>query len=118
MRSINLDATAKELHDNAVEKGFWEHNKSDTNIIFYLKQLAMVHSEVSEVLEAIRKEQGAEKIVEEFADILIRVLDLYWGMTRDGALRTEEGYNVSLHDMFEQKIDINRDRPRMHGVLA
>lgn len=118
MRSINLDATAKELHDNAVEKGFWEPNKSDTHIIFYLKQLAMVHSEVSEVLEAIRKEQGAEKIVEEFADILIRVLDLYWGMTRDGALRTDEGYNVSLHEVFEKKIDINRDRPRMHGVLA
>jgi NTP pyrophosphatase (non-canonical NTP hydrolase) len=118
MRSINLDAAAKELHDNAVEKGFWEPNNKDTHIIFYLKQLAMVHSEVSEVLEAIRKEQGAEKIVEEFVDIIIRVLDLYWGMTRDGSLRTEEGFNISLHEAFQKKIDINRDRPRMHGVLA
>jgi len=24
MRTINLDATAKMLHENAVEKGFWE----------------------------------------------------------------------------------------------
>lgn len=117
MRTINLDATAKELHDNAVEKGFWEPNNIDTHIIFYLKQLAMVHSEVSEVLEAIRKEQGAEKIVEEFADILIRVLDLYWGMKMDGALWSENGV-PSLHEVFESKVDINRDRPRMHGVLA
>lgn len=118
MKTINLDATAKELHDNAVAKGFWEPNKSDTHIIFYLKQLAMIHSEVSEVLEAIRKEKGAEKIVEEFADIIIRVLDLYWGMNRDGILHTEEGFNISLHDVFEEKIGINRERPRMHGVLA
>lgn len=118
MKTINLDATAKELHDNAVEKGFWELNKSDTHIIFYLKQLAMVHSEVSEVLEAIRKEKGAEKIVEEFADILIRVLDLYWGMKRDGILYTKDGTIPSLHDIFESKVSINRDRPRMHGVLA
>jgi NTP pyrophosphatase (non-canonical NTP hydrolase) len=77
----------------------------------------MVHSEVSEVLEAIRKEQGGDKIVEEFADILIRVLDLYWGMKMDGAIETEEG-SPSLHDVFEKKISINLDRPRMHGVLA
>lgn len=118
MKTINLDSTAKELHDNAVEKGFWEPNNSDTHIIFYLKQLAMVHSEVSEVLEAIRKEQGAEKIVEEFADILIRVLDLYWGMRDDGALLTDGNTIPSLHNIFEQKASINRDRPKMHGVLA
>jgi NTP pyrophosphatase (non-canonical NTP hydrolase) len=58
-------------------KGFWDDNNGT---IFYLKQLAMVHSEVSEVLEAIRKEKGDDQVVEELADIIIRVLDLYAGL--------------------------------------
>lgn len=109
---IDLDALAFELHENAVEKGFWEPNTDGNHVVFYLKQLAMIHSEVSEVLEAIRKEKGEDKIVEEFADILIRVLDLYAGMVRDGAL-TE-----SLEDVLIRKAQINTERPRMHGVLA
>jgi NTP pyrophosphatase (non-canonical NTP hydrolase) len=117
MKTINLDATAKALHETAVEKGFWEPNNEDTHIIFYLKQIAMIHSEASEVLEAIRKEKGGAKVVEELADIIIRVLDLYWGLRNDGM--ATQGYDiVSLHDTLESKAKINEDRPRMHGVLA
>ena len=117
MKEINLDATAKILHDTAVEKGFWEPNNEDTHIIFYLKQIAMIHSEATEVLEAIRKEQGGLKIVEEVADILIRVLDLYQGLRDDGM--ATQGYSfISLHDTFEAKAKINESRQRLHGVLA
>jgi NTP pyrophosphatase (non-canonical NTP hydrolase) len=117
LKQINLDATAKSLHDTAVEKGFWEPNNEDTHIIFYLKQIAMIHSEATEVLEAIRKEQGGYKIVEELADILIRVLDLYQGLREDGMV--SQGYDiVSLHDVFEKKAKINEVRDRLHGVLA
>jgi NTP pyrophosphatase (non-canonical NTP hydrolase) len=117
MKQINLDATAKILHDTAVEKGFWEPNNEDTHIIFYLKQIAMIHSEATEVLEAIRKEQGGLKIVEELADIIIRVLDLYQGL-RDDEMVTQ-GYSfISLHDTFEAKAKINESRKRLHGVLA
>jgi len=117
LKEINLDATAKSLHDTAVEKGFWEPNNEETHIIFYLKQIAMIHSEATEVLEAIRKEQGGYKIVEELADILIRVLDLYQGLREDGMV--SQGYDiVSLHDVFEKKAKINEVRDRLHGVLA
>jgi NTP pyrophosphatase (non-canonical NTP hydrolase) len=117
MKLINLDATAKTLHDTAVEKGFWEPNNEDTHIIFYLKQIAMIHSEATETLEAIRKEQGGLKIVEELADIIIRILDLYQGLREDGMVT--QGYDiVSLHDVFEDKARINESRPRLHGVLA
>ena len=109
---IDLDQMAFDLHDNAVEKGFWEPNNPDTHVVFYIKQLAMIHSEVSEVLEAIRKEKGEDKIVEEFADIIIRVLDLYAGMLEDGVAMD------SLEDTLVRKAAINVDRPRMHGVLA
>lgn len=117
MKTINLDVTAKALHDTAVEKGFWEPNNEDTHVIFYLKQIAMIHSEATEVLEAIRKQKGGQEVVEEMADIIIRVLDLYWGMRSDGAITV--GYSLpSLHDIFEEKAKINQSRQRLHGVLA
>lgn len=109
---MNLDKWAKEIHDNAVEKGFWEPNNSDTHIIFYLKQIAMIHSECSEVLEAIRKNKGDEQVVEELADIIIRTLDLYWGLVDDGYTK------YSLQGVMEDKTEHNRERARLHGVLA
>jgi NTP pyrophosphatase (non-canonical NTP hydrolase) len=81
-------------------------------VVFYLKQLAMVHSEVTEVLEAIRKEQGDDKVVEELADILIRVLD-FW------AFLNETGYTKnSLSNALNLKVETNKQREWRHGVLA
>ena len=71
----------------------------------------MVHSEVTEVLEAIRKNHGSEKVVEEIADIIIRILDVY------AAMRNEEQILHSLDEILEKKININKERPRLHGNL-
>lgn len=109
---MKLDNMAKMIHKNAVEKGFWEPNTEDNHTVFYLKQIAMIHSECSEVLEAIRKEKGDDQVVEELADILIRTLDLYAGLVRDGY--TE----ISLDETITKKILVNSSRPKMHGVLA
>ena len=108
----DIDDTSFTLNAHAREKGFWDADTEDNRIIFYLKQLAMVHSEVSEVLEAIRKEKGQEVVVEELADIIIRVLDLYGGMATDHYVQ------ASLAKTLNDKINKNRSRPRMHGVLA
>jgi NTP pyrophosphatase (non-canonical NTP hydrolase) len=110
--NINLEEMAFAIHSNAIDKGFWEPNTPDNHTVFYLKQLAMIHSEVSEVLEAIRKEKGESVVVEEMADVLIRLLDLWSGMQRDGAVST------TITDALMQKVSINKDRPKMHGVLA
>ena len=110
--NINLEELAYSIHSNAINKGFWEPNTPDNHTVFYLKQLAMIHSEVSEVLEAIRKEKGENIVVEEMADILIRLLDLWAGMQRDGAIKT------LLTDALMEKVSVNTNRPRMHGVLA
>ena len=75
----NLDDLANELHATAVEKGFWDNYDVAPNE-FICTKLALIHSEVTEVLEAIRKEKGEREIMLEFADILIRTLDLYAGM--------------------------------------
>jgi NTP pyrophosphatase (non-canonical NTP hydrolase) len=110
--NINIEEMAFAIHSNAIDKGFWEPNTPDNHTVFYLKQLAMVHSEVSEVLEAIRKEKGEDVVVEEMADILIRLFDLWAGMQRDGAVST------LLTDALVAKVAVNTERPRLHGVLA
>jgi NTP pyrophosphatase (non-canonical NTP hydrolase) len=107
--AIDIDELAFQIHNNAVEKGFWEPNNGT---IFYLKQIAMIHSECSEVLEAIRKEKGDGQVVEELADIIIRTLDLWAGLVRDSY--TKE----SIAKVLVAKTDVNKTRPKMHGVLA
>ena len=110
--NIDLEELAFTVHSNAINKGFWEPNTPDNHIVFYLKQLAMIHSEVSEILEAIRKEKGEDVVVEEMADVIIRLIDLWAGMQRDGAVKT------TLTDALLAKIHVNAGRAKMHGVLA
>ena len=111
----DMDDLAHTLHAHAKRQGFYEpydHMNEADYVVFYLKQLAMVHSEVTEVLEAIRKDKGDNLVVEELADILIRVLD-FW------AFLNETGYTKKkLSDALNEKIAINQERPHMHGVLA
>ena len=110
-----FDEVAKELHETAVEKGFWGIayiNKDDKEAIdiFMTKQLMMIVSEAVEVMEAIRKSKGPEEVADEMADIIIRTLDLYAG------LREFEYVNGSLDDAFEKKTGYNKSRPEKHGV--
>jgi len=103
-----LDALAAMLHETAREKGFWDGEYSYDKVG---NKLALVHSEVTEVLESIRKSHGSEKIVEEMADVIIRLLDVY------AAMRNEEEILHSLDEVLEAKINKNKERPRLHGNL-
>ena len=102
-----FDDLAIKLHEVAVEKGFWDQEVDD---IFVSKQLMMIVSEVVEVLEAVRKDKGEEELAKEFADIIIRTLDLYAGMV-------EAGYTkLSLDQALREKVEFNKTRPEKHGV--
>lgn len=102
-----FDDLAEKLHEVAVAKGFWDQEVDD---IFITKQLMMIVSEAVEVMEAVRKDKGEEEIAKEFADIIIRTLDLYAGMV-------EAGYTkISLDYAFEEKTKFNLTRPEKHGV--
>lgn len=103
-----LDALSALLHETAIEKGFWDGEYNHDKIG---NKLALVHSEVTEVLEAIRKSQGSEKIVEEIADIIIRILDVY------AAMRNQEQVTHSLDEILYNKIEKNKLRPKLHGNL-
>ena len=102
-----LDDLAEQLHETAVSKGFWPEDIDD---IFIAKQCMMIVSEVTELIEAIRKNKGEEEIAMETADILIRTLDLYAGLV--GSAYT----TVSLDYALQEKANINKDRPQKHGV--
>jgi NTP pyrophosphatase (non-canonical NTP hydrolase) len=65
-------------------------------------KLSLIHSEVSEALEAFRK-NDRENFIEECADIVIRVLDLV------------EGLGMDLERAIGHKIRANRLRGFRHG---
>jgi NTP pyrophosphatase (non-canonical NTP hydrolase) len=105
---FGLDTLAAVLHETAIQKGFWDPPVTYDKIG---NKLALVHSEVTEVLEAIRKNKGSQEIVEEIADVLIRTLDVY------AALRNKDEVHHSLDQVLEQKMNKNKERPKLHGNL-
>ena len=96
-----LDVLSALLHETAIEKGFWDQPK---NFDVFGNKLALVHSEVTEVLEAIRKNKGSEEIVEEMVDILIRTLDLYASMRNGGFVEH------SLDEVLFKKMEKNKKK--------
>lgn len=111
---MNLDDLAIQLHETAVEKGFWSpmsRMEMQDDFIFYAKQLAMVHSEVTEALEALRKSQGNEKFVEELSDIIIRVLDLWAGYKKNSVAEVP-----SINNILADKARKNILREKLHGT--
>jgi len=101
-----MERLAKLMHDTAKEKGFWDGDYSYDKIG---NKLALVHSEVTEVLEAIRKDKGQIAIVEEMADVIIRLLDIYQAMVEHGDI------SISIEKVLKEKMDINKKREKLHG---
>jgi NTP pyrophosphatase (non-canonical NTP hydrolase) len=106
INDYGIDALAAVLHETAIEKGFWDGEFTYDKVG---NKLALVHSEVTEVLEAIRKDKGSKETVEEIADILIRTLDVYAAMMNNGMV------THSLEEILDEKILKNQSRPRLHG---
>lgn len=96
---------AQDVHENAVNKGFWpEGGRNDGEI------LALIHSELSETLEGIRAGNPPDDKLPEFssaevelADAVIRIMD--YGIGR--------GWRVA--EAIEAKMAFNKTRAFKHG---
>ena len=92
--------TLKELQDlilaQAKEKN-WGTKPED---ILFAEKLALLHQEVSEVLEAYRKGKmvGEHGVAEELGDVIMRVMHLA-GI-----------YSIDLESEILKKIDVNKGR--------
>lgn len=101
-----FDELGEEIHETNVEKGFWD---GPVMMDKYVAKLALIHSEVTEVLEALRKSQGTDKVTEEFADVLIRLFDLYSTLVEAGEA------DSNLYQVMREKMAANKNRAPKHG---
>jgi len=110
---VDLDEMGWLIHDTSVKKGFYDvEDTGDIN--FVLSKLALVHSEVTETLEAIRKDKGEDEIMTEIADVAIRLFDFVQLMKDTGYVSRE----IKLSEVIETKMAVNSSRPQKHGNLA
>ncbi|WP_445505801.1 MazG nucleotide pyrophosphohydrolase domain-containing protein [Niallia sp. 03091] len=93
---MNINQLCKEAYETAVSKG-WHDEERETGTL-----LALIHSEVSEALEADRK-GDSENFAEELADVCIRIFDLC------GAK------NIDLETAILSKMEKNKGRSYKHG---
>ena len=105
--ALEFGAMSGVAHANSREKGFWPPRVADAN---QGEKIALMHSELSELLEAVREDDPpSEKIPgfssseEELADVVIRVGDYAaaHGLDVGGAILAKHAYN--------------RGRPTKHG---
>jgi NTP pyrophosphatase (non-canonical NTP hydrolase) len=93
-----------QAHRNAVSKGFWDVERNPG------ESIALIHAELSELLEGLRKgNPPSEKIPEfsqaeeEAADVVIRLLDMAGGA------------KWRLAEAIVTKMAYNAHRPYKHG---
>lgn len=122
-----LNDLAKRINEGAREKGFWNSMDSAIDVLedhaseygaskdtikatkdaFIAQKIALVHGELSEAIEAMRKNRyGKEQkdtFENEIADAIIRLLDIAGEM------------DIDINAEIAWKMDYNLHRPIKHG---
>ena len=100
---MKISEIQKKQYEISYKNGFHNYNSSDVHL-YNARLLCLIHSEVSEALEELRKKEiDLNRFVEELADVILRTCDL------------AEKMNLDLEDAIVKKLKINEKRVFKHN---
>ena len=134
---MSLKEIQAECHQTSVDHGWWEGVELDPTVI--AMKLCLIHSEVSEALEEVRKNDGSLYYTEEVTLDGVKtrriVPESELGSYKLGSLKPE-GFpseladvlirvfdlagkmNIDLESVTREKMAYNKTRPHKHGGKA